>query len=176
MASLMLVVALTAGLSGCLDREGPDVPDFDEEAQLEEDIMKIQAYLRENGRSAMQTETGLFVEVTNATSGRQPANGDEVVVDYIGYTLNDRVFDTSKSLVAQGNNIWDPARDYEPIEFAVGTGRVIEGWDQGLLLLNEGSSAILYIPSGLAYGRFGTSGGQFRNEVLIFEVDLLDVK
>lgn len=176
-ASLALVAVMAlVSLSGCLRQDFPDVPVFDAEAQLQEDIALIENYLRENGETATQTATGLFYQIDDEGTGAQVEDGDIVRVDYVGYTLDDRVFDTSKSLVAQGNNIYEPARDYEPIEFTVGAGQVIAGWEEGMLLLREGSSATLYIPSGLAYGPFGTSSGQFRNTVLIFEVDLVEVK
>jgi len=175
---LLAIAALITmtSLSACLNRDNPDVGDFDPDAQLETDIDLIEEYLRENGLTANVTESGLHYIITSPGTGAQAVEGDEVVVDYAGYTLNDRVFDTSKSLIAQGAGIWQPERDYVPIEFTLGLGQVIEGWEEGIQLLNEGASATFFIPSRLAYGQFGTQTGQFRNTVLAFDVDLLDIK
>ena len=63
----------------------------------------------------------------------------------------------------------------EPLEFTLGIGQVIEGWDEGLLLLNEGDKARLIIPSDLAYGSRGAGGVIPPNAVLIFDVELVKI-
>jgi FKBP-type peptidyl-prolyl cis-trans isomerase len=62
----------------------------------------------------------------------------------------------------------------EPINFALGKGQVISGWDEGIALLNKGASAKLVIPSGLAYGSSGAGGVIPPDATLVFEVELLD--
>lgn len=76
--------------------------------------------------------------------------------------LDGKVFDSS---VQRG----------EPLEFTLGIGQVIEGWDEGLLLLNEGDKAQLIIPSDLAYGSRGAGGVIPPNAVLIFDVELVKI-
>lgn len=76
--------------------------------------------------------------------------------------LDGKVFDSS---VQRG----------EPLEFTLGIGQVIEGWDEGLLLLNEGDKARLIIPSDLAYGSRGAGGVIPPNAVLIFDVELVKI-
>ena len=64
----------------------------------------------------------------------------------------------------------------EPIEFALGTGQVIAGWDEGVALLNVGDKARFVIPSHLGYGAQGAGGVIPPNANLIFDVELVEVK
>ena len=63
----------------------------------------------------------------------------------------------------------------KPLNFTVGIGQVIEGWDEGILLLSEGDKATFVIPSDLAYGSQGAGGVIPPNAPLIFEVELVRV-
>ena len=62
----------------------------------------------------------------------------------------------------------------QPIEFAVGVGQVIPGWDEGIMLLKKGGAAKLVIPSDLAYGSQGAGGVIPPDATLVFEVELVD--
>ena len=62
-----------------------------------------------------------------------------------------------------------------PIEFALGQGRVIKGWDEGISLLNVGSKAKFIIPANLGYGN-RAMGPIPANSILIFEVELVEIK
>jgi len=64
----------------------------------------------------------------------------------------------------------------EPIKFPIGQGFVIKGWDAGIGALNKGSKATLVIPSALAYGLQGSPPAIPGNSVLVFDVQLVDVK
>jgi peptidyl-prolyl cis-trans isomerase, cyclophilin type len=61
------------------------------------------------------------------------------------------------------------------LQFTVGVGQVIQGWDEGILLLSEGDKARLVIPSELAYGSRGAGGVIPPNAPLIFDVELVSV-
>jgi FKBP-type peptidyl-prolyl cis-trans isomerase FkpA len=74
------------------------------------------------------------------------------------------VFDSSEKM---GN---------KPIEFPLGVGQVIPGWDKGIALLNKGSKATLLIPSSLAYGQRGAGQDIPADSPLRFDVELVDVK
>ncbi len=104
--------------------------------------------------------------------GREAAVGNKVKVHYTGWFLKPlaanqrgRKFDSSR----------DPGRT--PIEFQLGAGRVIKGWEQGLAGMKVGGKRTLIIPSDLAYGKRGAGGGAIPPDAdLIFDVELLDVK
>jgi len=111
---------------------------------------------------ATKTESGLMYLMNKEGQGATPSAGDVVKVHYTGSLLDGTVFDSS---VDRGT----------PIEFPVGVGRVIKGWDEGISLLSEGAKATLIIPSELAYGQRGAGGVIPPNATLIFEVELIEI-
>ena len=94
--------------------------------------------------------------------GKEAQNGDTVKVDYIGTLLNGTEFDASK-------------KHGKPFEFTLGQGRVIKGWDLGLIGMKVGGKRKLTIPSQLAYGSQARPGIP-ADSTLVFEVELLEVK
>ncbi len=145
------------------------------EAQKLIDDELIQEYLSENNIDAQQTESGLYYIITEEGNGESPEQGDTVKVDYAGKLMDGTVFDTSIEEVAKENEMYNEQRPYEPLEFPLGQGRVIPGWDEGLALLNEGAKATFFIPSGLAYGPRQAGAAIPPNSVLVFDVELVDV-
>ena len=144
--------------------------------QLQEDIKTIENYISENNLDATKTESGLFYVIEEEGNGPDVDEGDTVAVNYTGYVLDGTVFDTSLESVAKESDTFMEGRPYEPIEFPVGMGRVIPGWDEGLQYLKKGSKAKLLIPSTLAYGNRQASEVIKANSVLIFDVEVTDVK
>lgn len=128
------------------------------EEQYEKDINEIEAYISENNLDAMTTSSGLHYVITDIGTGNNPVSNDNVVVRYKGYTTDGSVFDQS---------------DEEGIQFNLQ--QVISGWTEGIQLLKEGGKGVLLIPSRLGYGESG-SGPIDGNTVLVFDVDLLDIK
>jgi len=122
------------------------------------------------------TASGLKYVITKSTLNKKPLKGDTLQVNYTGRTLDDKVFDSSIESVAKAAALNQPGRTYEPIQFVVGTGGVIPGWDEGLLLLNEGEKATLVIPSSLAYGAQGAGGDIKPYSTLVFDVELVKIK
>ena len=61
-----------------------------------------------------------------------------------------------------------------PIDFQIGVGMVIPGWEEGIMMMKKGGKRTLIIPSGLAYGPNGQPGAIPANSVLLFDVELLD--
>src|SRR5512137_1130980 len=111
----------------------------------------------------MKTASGLeYVEVTAGT-GTQATAGKIVKVHYTGKFPDGKVFDSSI-----------PRR--EPLEFVLGGGKVIKGWDEGIALMKVGGKAQLTIPPHLAYGERGAGGVIPPNATLVFDVELVDVK
>ena len=111
-----------------------------------------------------QTKSGLRYKITHkSNSGKKPQRGKNVAVHYVGKLTDDTVFDNS---YGRG----------EPIEFPIGIGYVIPGWDEGIQLLEEGDKATFVIPSYLAYGEAGAGGVIPPNANLIFDVELVKVE
>jgi FKBP-type peptidyl-prolyl cis-trans isomerase FkpA len=104
--------------------------------------------------------------------GKEATIGSKVVVNYTGWFYkplarqqHGKQFDSSR----------DPGR--EPLEFNLGAGQVIKGWEQGVAGMKVGGKRTLIIPSDLAYGKRGAGGGAIpADSDLIFDVELLDVK
>jgi peptidyl-prolyl cis-trans isomerase A (cyclophilin A) len=110
-----------------------------------------------------KTESGLRYKIIQKGSGKKAENGKTVAVHYTGQLEDGKVFDSSY-----------PRK--KPIEFPLGRGNVIEGWDEGIALLQVGDKARFVIPSHLGYGSRGAGGAIPPNATLIFDVELMDVK
>jgi peptidyl-prolyl cis-trans isomerase A (cyclophilin A) len=110
-----------------------------------------------------KTESGLRYQFIQKGDGKQAEAGKTVSVHYEGSLENGKVFDSSY-----------PRK--KPIEFRLGQGQVIEGWDEGIALLKVGDKARFVIPSDLGYGAAGAGGVIPPNATLIFDVELMDVK
>ncbi|NMD00448.1 MAG: FKBP-type peptidyl-prolyl cis-trans isomerase [Bacteroidales bacterium] len=89
-------------------------------------------------------------------------NGDNVEVHYTGYFEDGKIFDSS-------------VRRGEPIQFTLGRGQVIKGWEEGLSMLSAGEKARLIIPYQLAYGENGRPPAIPAKANLIFDVELISV-
>nr|WP_294792290.1 FKBP-type peptidyl-prolyl cis-trans isomerase [uncultured Mucilaginibacter sp.] len=145
-------------------------------AKLAEQEAGIAAgYIADNKLALKTTASGLKYTITKATVKRKPLPGDTVYVNYLGRTLNGKVFDTSIEAEAIKAGTKQEGRAYEPISFALGRGEVIPGWDEGLQLLNEGSKATFIIPSKLAYGERGAGSDISPYSTLRFDVELVKV-
>ena len=108
------------------------------------------------------TKSGLkYIEV-KLGKGKTAQKGDTVFVHYTGKLKNGEEFDSS--------------RDREPIDFPLGRGAVIKGWDEGIAGMKEGGKRKLIIPSDLAYGPKGRPPVIPPNAELHFDVELVRVK
>lgn len=146
---------------------------FNTQEEIEEHIQKemekeaddakfaFNDYLVVNEIVAEPTASGLVYVCTTPGNGEKPETGKNVKVHYTGKLLDGTVFDSS---VERG----------EPIEFPLGVGFVIPGWDEGIALMSKGEKGVLYIPYDLGYGERGAGSliPPFSN--LIFEVELVD--
>eukprot|EP00347_Sterkiella_histriomuscorum_P007178 403349960 len=107
--------------------------------------------------------TQFNVQKHNEGTGPQCPVGATVKVHYTGKLTNGTVFDSS---IPRG----------EPLEFVVGEGQVIRGWDEGICQLQKGQKATLTCPPDYAYGAAGIGGVIPPNATLIFDVELIDFK
>ena len=81
------------------------------------------------------------------------ASGDKIIVDYIGRLDDHNVFDTSVESIAKASGKYNPHRDYEAgLEFTVGAGQMIAGFDAGVVGMKLGETKTLKIPADQAYG------------------------
>jgi len=110
-----------------------------------------------------ETTSGLRYQILQKGNGIKAEKGQTVSVHYKGQLPDGTVFDSSY-------------KRKQPLEFPVGVGQVIAGWDEGIQLLNVGDKARLVIPSDLAYGSQGAGGVIPPDATLIFDVELMDVK
>ncbi|MEO0582963.1 MAG: FKBP-type peptidyl-prolyl cis-trans isomerase [Bacteroidota bacterium] len=131
------------------------------ERQMAEDFEHIKAYMEKSGKAFEMTPNGLFYRVDTEGTGPKPTDGQNVSVHYTGRLLNGQVFDSS---IQRG----------QPITFPIGTGKVIQGWDLGIPLFNEGGKGTLLIPSPMAYGP-RDMGSIPANSILEFDIELVKV-
>ena len=147
------------------------------EKQMASDLETLDTYLEKNGIKADTTADGLRYVITKQGEGPLPEKGQTVVVKYTGWLLDGAMFDSSIEEDAKKGGIYRESRDYnEPFEFKLGKGHVIKGWDKGIALLHKGSKATLYIPSPLGYGSRGAGPIIGPNSILVFDVELVDIK
>ena len=110
-----------------------------------------------------ETESGLRYQIIQKGEGKKAEKGNTVSVHYKGQLADGTVFDSSY-------------KRNSPLDFQVGVGQVIPGWDEGICLLNVGDKARLVIPSDLGYGSAGAGGVIPPGATLVFDVELMDVK
>ena len=106
--------------------------------------------------------SGLVKEDLVVGKGASASSGNDVVVHYVGWLTDGKQFDSSRA-----------RRD--PLDFALGAGDVIKGWDQGIEGMKQGGKRKLTIPAALAYGEHGCGGVIPPHATLVFEVELLEV-
>ncbi|WP_417238745.1 peptidylprolyl isomerase [Bizionia sp.] len=133
------------------------------EKRLAEEKAASEAELDTLAAGFDKTESGLRYQILQKGSGAQAKKGQMVSVHYKGQLADGTVFDSSY-------------KRKEPLEFQVGVGQVIAGWDEGICLLQVGDKARLVIPSHLGYGARGAGGVIPGDATLIFDVELVNVK
>ena len=130
----------------------------DESAQA---AQALKDYLAKNKIVAEPTESGLYYVVTKEGNGEKPEAGQIVHVHYRGTLLDGTQFDSSFDR-------------NQPLQFPLGIGQVIPGWDEGIGLMSKGEKGVLYIPYYLAYGDRAAGDVIKPYSNLIFEVELVD--
>lgn len=128
-----------------------------DQTQLLKDIETIDAFLAQSNITTIEDESGLRYVIHTQGEGKQPELCNTVQVNYSGHLLESTtVFDSN-----------------DGVSFPLGN--LILGWQVAFSKLKSGTSATLYIPSGLAYGSNGAGSSIPANANLVFEVDLLNV-
>ncbi|HEV8514320.1 MAG TPA: FKBP-type peptidyl-prolyl cis-trans isomerase [Cyclobacteriaceae bacterium] len=147
-----------------------------EKEQLSKDSVIIANFLKEKNITAMTTPSGLRYVITKPGIGENAKDGQTAKVNYAGYLLNGKCFDTSIESVAKEKNTYQQGRSYAPFPVPVGQGRVIKGWDEALKLMNKGCKMTVYIPSSLAYGPQKRSEDIIENSILAFDMEVVDIQ
>lgn len=138
--------------------------------QKQTDDQLIQDYLEANNIEAQKTESGIYYTISEEGNGTHPTIQNQVTVHYTGKLLNGTIFDSS----IPANMPERQGMTGDPVTFPLSG--VVKGWQEGIPLLSKGGSGVLYIPSHLAYGAQSPSPAIPPNSVLMFEVELLDIK
>lgn len=139
---------------------------FAQTDQKAKDEKLLKDYFAKNKIKATRTGSGLYYVITKKGSGENAKKGQMVAMNYLGKFMDGKKFDA---------NVDDNFNNIRPFQFTLGIGQVIQGWDEGVQLLNPGSRATLYLPSGIAYGPSGR-GPIPPNSVLVFDVEVLSAK
>jgi FKBP-type peptidyl-prolyl cis-trans isomerase len=132
-------------------------------AEKQREVSEVESYLAKNNIKAEKTEKGTYVVINSEGDGPKVDSGKQISVRYTGKLLpSGKEFES---------NMKGPG---DPLKFIVGSGQIIQGWDDGLRKFKKGGKGTLYIPAYLAYNQQPGPGHKpFEN--LIFEVEVADV-
>lgn len=120
---------------------------------------------------AAEVKDPLVIKDTKVGTGAEAMVGMRVQMHYTGWLYK------PMAAFQHGRKFDSSYERGEPLEFVLGAGRVIKGWDQGIIGMKVGGRRTLIIPSHLAYGRRGAPGGVIAPDAdLIFDVELMGVK
>ncbi|HKH62830.1 MAG TPA: FKBP-type peptidyl-prolyl cis-trans isomerase [Flavitalea sp.] len=136
-----------------------------------DEVKAIQEYLAKNNIKAQQTKNGVFYEIQNAGTGPQADSGKIVSVNYTGYLMDGKFFDSNVDSNKQVNK-----HPLTPFEFMAGLQGAIPGMLEGVTVFKEGGKGRLFIPSVLGYGAQGSPPVIRPHENLIFEIEVTSVK
>ena len=115
---------------------------------------------------------GLTILDRTVGTGKEAQNGKAALVQYTGWLYDEKAPDNKGKQFDSSSK-----REGIPFGFIVGVGRVIKGWDQGIVGMKVGGKRTLIIPAALAYGDKEVGGGLIpANSTLVFDIDLVEVK
>ena len=134
---------------------------------LASEIKLVEKFVADKNIQTVKTPSGALVQITNPGIGNLADTGNYVSVNYTGTSWSGKKFDS---------NTDTSFHHTEPYSFAAGTGQMIKGFDEAIMLLRKGGSAKVYIPSLLGYGAQPNSPLIKPYEHLIFDLVLVDIK
>jgi FKBP-type peptidyl-prolyl cis-trans isomerase len=133
--------------------------------QFEKDKKLIQEYAVSHKQKIQRLESGMSYLITKKAKGDKIKEGQTVTINYEGFFLDDKIFDSTK--------------DKQAFTFQTGEGKVIEGMEEGLAQFTKGNEGLLFIPSKMAYGGTPLEDDKVNipaHSVLIFKIQVVDVK
>ena len=159
----LLFFAAIVAFASCIDDAISEDPrtEADELASLEVYIDT----LHNRGLDVDTTAMGIYYIIDSLGNGPYPVPGDTCIVKYDGYTLDGYMFDSSSRHNTDGK-----------YEFILGNPPLIEGWDNGVQVINQGSTVYLIIPSEFAYGANGVYPSIGPYQTLIFKIEMVEIK
>lgn len=125
--------------------------------QLEEDEKAIEDYLAQNNLTAEFGDFGMRYIIDEPGEGANPTATSTVIVKYKGYLPDGTVFDES-----------------DAFQTSLGGNTLISGWRIGIPLFKKGGKGTIFLPSSLGYGEFGTGATIGPNQILIFDIELIN--
>jgi FKBP-type peptidyl-prolyl cis-trans isomerase FkpA len=137
------------------------------EAASQNEIKELDEYIKKNNIKAVKTPSGAYVEIQNEGLAPKADTGTTAIVYYNGKLLKDgTTFDSNK----------DPKFNHtQSLNVPIGTGSVIQGFDEGLRMFGKGGKGRIFIPSFIGYGAQGSPPVIPPSATLIFEVEMSDV-
>ena len=140
---------------------------------------QMKAFIEENKSKARILASGLRMMTTEKGTGVKPKQGSQVHINYAGFFEDGRLFDTSIVSTAKKFNSFDSRRDhangYHPFPMIYNhKAKLIPGFKEGMLNMQYGEKAMLFIPSHLAYGEKGAGRNIPPNTDLVFEIQIMD--
>jgi FKBP-type peptidyl-prolyl cis-trans isomerase len=134
------------------------------------EIKEIQEYLAKNNIKAQQTKSGVFYEIQDPGSGPQADSGKVVSINYTGYFLDGKFFDSNVDSSKQVEK-----HPLGPFQFMAGVQGAIPGMLEGITMFKQGGKGRLFIPSVLGYGSQGSPPVIKPNSNLMFEIEVTGV-
>ena len=153
----LLLAATLVAASGC-SMGSSRKPDVSTQVTGEPEMLQYAQQLNVPLARMTRTPSGLLYLDRQVGTGAVAENGKEVSVGYVGSLADGRVFDQS----SPGS----------PIQFELGQGQVIRGWDEGIAGMKVGGKRLLVIRPSLGYGDVSPGAGIPPNATLVFEVTL----
>lgn len=127
--------------------------------------------LKQEKSTMTETKITQLVKTDNKVgTGKEAVNNKLVIVHYTGWLYD------PKAPQKRGAKFDSSVDRGQPFDFMLGAGQVIKGWDQGVTGMKVGGQRTLIIPSAMGYGARGAGGAIPPNAILVFDVELLDVK
>lgn len=139
---------------------------------LQKDDKTINDYLAKNNIKAVKAPLGTYVEIIQPGTGVAIDTTVTVKVNYSGQTIEGKKFDSNTDPAFGHVAPYNVAMAVDPVTHQAG---VIKGWTDGLSLLHKGAKAKFFIPSSLAFGTHGSGPMIGPDEILIFDIEVVDV-
>ena len=165
LVTLAVVIIIVIGIVALLSKKPAATPSFpsDSSSATAQPSAALGPSSSPITNSTSPAMSQLKIEDLKVGTGSAVKSGDTIEINYLGTLENGQKFDSS----------YDRGQAFET---QIGVGRVIKGWDEGVLGMKVGGKRRLTIPSELGYGSQGAGGVIPPNATLIFEVELVAIK